>query len=71
MGGFGAAILHGFAAAGAFDRGLKIRTLVLPDRLIDHDTQDRQYAEAGLDAAAIAKAAVEALGAGTSSAARA
>jgi 1-deoxy-D-xylulose-5-phosphate synthase len=44
---------------------------VLPDRLIDHDTQDRQYAEAGLDAAAIAKAAVEALGAGTSSAARA
>ncbi|MCA3261488.1 MAG: 1-deoxy-D-xylulose-5-phosphate synthase [Telmatospirillum sp.] len=71
MGGFGAAILHAFAAAGVLDRGLKIRTLVLPDRLIDHDTQDRQYAEAGLDAAAIAKAALEALGAGASSAARA
>jgi 1-deoxy-D-xylulose-5-phosphate synthase len=61
-GGFGAAVLSALAQAGALDAGLKIRTLALPDRLIDHDTQDRQYAEAGLDAAAIARAALAALG---------
>ncbi|MFM8800467.1 MAG: hypothetical protein ACKOEE_07915, partial [Tagaea sp.] len=55
-------VLSALAQAGALDAGLKIRTLALPDRLIDHDTQDRQYAEAGLDAAAIARAALAALG---------
>jgi 1-deoxy-D-xylulose-5-phosphate synthase len=61
-GGFGAAVLAALAQTGALDAGLKIRTLTLPDRLIDHDTQDRQYAEAGLDARAIAGAALAALG---------
>ncbi len=61
-GGFGAAVLHALAHAGALDRGLKIRPLTLPDRLIDHDTQDRQYAQAGLDASSIANAAIDALG---------
>jgi hypothetical protein len=71
MGGFGAAVLHALAHAGALDRGLKIRTLTLPDRLIDHDTQERQYAQAGLDAAAIANAALAALGVASDSAQRA
>jgi 1-deoxy-D-xylulose-5-phosphate synthase len=71
MGGFGAAVLHALAHAGALDRGLKIRTLTLPDRLIDHDTQERQYAEAGLDATAIANAALAALGVAPDSAQRA
>jgi len=62
QGGFAAAVLQALANAGALDAGLKIRALTLPDRLIDHDTPERQYAEAGLDARAIANAALTALG---------
>ncbi|MBB2162234.1 hypothetical protein HLH48_19070, partial [Gluconacetobacter sacchari] len=36
--------------------------MTLPDRFIDHNTQDAQYHEAGLDAAAIAATALHALG---------
>ncbi|MBB2174997.1 hypothetical protein HLH21_03530, partial [Gluconacetobacter johannae] len=36
--------------------------MTLPDRFIDHNTQDAQYHEAGLDAAAIAHTALHALG---------
>ncbi|MDR4308910.1 1-deoxy-D-xylulose-5-phosphate synthase, partial [Chelatococcus sambhunathii] len=53
-GGFGASVLQLLAGEGALDRGLKIRTLVLPDRYIDHDKPEKQIAEAGLDAASIA-----------------
>jgi 1-deoxy-D-xylulose-5-phosphate synthase len=62
IGGFGSHALHALALGGLLDRGLKVRPLVLPDRLIEHDTQARQYAEAGLDAAAIVAAALAALG---------
>ncbi|MCA0451966.1 MAG: 1-deoxy-D-xylulose-5-phosphate synthase, partial [Proteobacteria bacterium] len=62
LGGFAAAVLQALANAGALDAGLKIRALTLPDRLIDHDTPERQYAEAGLDARSIANAALTALG---------
>ena len=62
LGGFGALVLHDFAAVGLLDRGLKIRTMVLPDRFLDHDTPAKQYDEAGLNAAQIAAKAQEALG---------
>lgn len=62
MCGFGALVLHELAATGRLDRGLKIRTLCLPDRLIDHDTPQRQYAAAGLNADQIVAAALAALG---------
>ncbi len=61
-GGFAAAVLQALANAGALDAGLKIRALTLPDRLIDHDTPERQYAQAGLDARSIANAALAAMG---------
>ncbi|HEY0291739.1 MAG TPA: 1-deoxy-D-xylulose-5-phosphate synthase [Hansschlegelia sp.] len=61
-GGFGATVLQLLATEGVLDRGLKIRTLALPDRFIDHDRPDRQLAEAGLDASAIAATALSALG---------
>ena len=64
-GGFGAHVLHLLAAEGALDRGLRIRTLTLPDRFIDQDTPERMYAEAGLTAPDIAAAALSALGVGT------
>jgi 1-deoxy-D-xylulose-5-phosphate synthase len=60
--GFGALVLHHLAARGMLDRGLRIRTLTLPDRLIDHDTPRRQYDAAGLNAPQIVAAALSALG---------
>ena len=62
QGGFGAFVLHLLAAEGALDHGLKARTLTLPDRYQDQDSQPRQYAEAGLDAEAMVLAATHALG---------
>jgi 1-deoxy-D-xylulose-5-phosphate synthase len=62
VGGFGAFVLHMLAERGALDRGLKVRTLVLPDVFQDHDRPEVMYAEAGLDADGIARAALSALG---------
>src|SRR5206468_10780851 len=62
MGGFGAFVLQALAEHGALDRGLKVRTLVLPDVFQDHDKPEVMYAEAGLDADGIVRAAVGALG---------
>ena len=62
VGGFGAFVLHMLAARGALDRGLKIRTLTLPDIFQDHDKPEVMYAQAGLDAEGIVHAALEALG---------
>lgn len=63
-GGFGAHVLHFLSAEGLLDDGLRIRTLTLPDRFIDHDTAEKMYAEAGLNAQSIAQAAFAALGRG-------
>ena len=60
----GAIVLQHLAARGLLDRGLRIRTLCLPDRLIDHATQKQQYDEAGLGVADIVAAAIGALGHG-------
>ncbi|MGI1662260.1 1-deoxy-D-xylulose-5-phosphate synthase [Palleronia sp. KMU-117] len=61
-GGFGAQVLHHMAGAGLLDRGLKVRTMTLPDRFIDHAGPADMYADAGLTAADIARTATEALG---------
>jgi 1-deoxy-D-xylulose-5-phosphate synthase len=62
VGGFGAFVLHLLAREGALDRGLKIRTLTLPDEFQDQDKPETMYAAAGLNAEAIAAAALAALG---------
>ncbi len=62
IGGFGAQVLTHLATVGAVDAGLKVRTLALPDRFIDHGKPEAMYAAAGLDAAGIFKAAFAALG---------
>ena len=64
MGGFGAYVLHLLAGKGVLDRGLRVRTLVLPDAFLDQDEPDRMYARAGLDAAGIKTAVLDALGQG-------
>jgi 1-deoxy-D-xylulose-5-phosphate synthase len=62
IGGFATQVLHVLANAGLLDAGLKIRPMVLPDRFIEHDTPQRQYENAGLDAAHIVTTALAALG---------
>jgi 1-deoxy-D-xylulose-5-phosphate synthase len=62
VGGFGAFVLHMLASEGALDRGLKIRSLTLPDIFQDQDTPAAMYAAAGLDCDGIVRAALGALG---------
>ncbi|WP_026180581.1 1-deoxy-D-xylulose-5-phosphate synthase [Henriciella marina] len=63
-GGFGSFVLQHLAETNAFDRGLKVRTLHLPDTFQDQDKPDLMYAAAGLDARSIASRAIDALGRG-------
>ena len=62
MGGFGAFVLQALAAHGMLDRGLKVRTLTLPDLFQDQDKPELMYAQAGLDADGILRGALDALG---------
>lgn len=62
MGGFGSFVLQALAQHGALDRGLKVRTLVLPDIFQDQDKPEAMYAQAGLDAEGIMAGALAALG---------
>ena len=62
IGGFGSYVLQLLAERGMLDRGLKVRSMVLPDTFIDHDKPERMYAEAGLDSAAIVAKVFEILG---------
>jgi 1-deoxy-D-xylulose-5-phosphate synthase len=70
VGGFGAFVLHALAEHGALDRGLKVRTLTLPDIFQDQDKPEAMYASAGLDAEGIVRTALSALGAETVARAR-
>jgi 1-deoxy-D-xylulose-5-phosphate synthase len=62
IGGFGGFVLQALADHGALDRGLKVRTLTLPDVFQDHDKPELMYAQAGLDADGIVAGALAALG---------
>jgi 1-deoxy-D-xylulose-5-phosphate synthase len=61
-GGFGALVLHALAREGLLDRGLKVRTLTLPDRFIEQNKPTAMYAEAGLDTQGIVATVFIALG---------
>jgi 1-deoxy-D-xylulose-5-phosphate synthase len=62
VGGFGARVLTLLAETGRLDRGLRVRTLTLPDRFQDQDKPEKLYAQAGLDAASIVARVLQALG---------
>ena len=62
IGGFGGFVLQALAEHGSLDRGLKVRTLCLPDIFQDQDKPDAMYAQAGLDADGIVRGALAALG---------
>ncbi len=62
VGGFGSLVAQHLASTGKLDGRLRFRPMVLPDRYLDHDTQDRQYDVAGLSAGHMVAAALTALG---------
>ena len=47
------------AENGIFDKGLKFRSMILPDVFIDQDTPERMYDVAGLNAKHIAQKVLE------------
>ena len=63
VGGFAAHVMACLSEAGALDTGLKVRTMTLPDKFLEHDKPERMYAAAGLDAKGIVAKALAALGA--------
>jgi 1-deoxy-D-xylulose-5-phosphate synthase len=62
IGGFGSHVAQALAERGLFDRGLKFRSMVLPDKFLDQDSPTAMYAKAGLDAEGIVAKVFEALG---------
>jgi 1-deoxy-D-xylulose-5-phosphate synthase len=60
-GGFGAQVLHVMAMNGWLDRGLKIRSLTLPDEFTEQAKPEVMYAKAGLDHKGIVATAMQAL----------
>jgi 1-deoxy-D-xylulose-5-phosphate synthase len=62
IGGFGAYVMQALAEHGVLDRGLKVRSMVLPDIFIDQDSPNAMYAKAGLDAKGIVAKVFAALG---------
>tara|TARA_Y100000590_G_scaffold441218_1_gene567588 strand:- start:1095 stop:3014 length:1920 start_codon:yes stop_codon:yes gene_type:complete len=61
IGGFGSHVFQMLSERGFFDKGLKIRSMVLPDQFIDQDTPEKMYKNAGLDAQAIEQKILDAL----------
>lgn len=62
MGGFGAYVLQHLSDTGLLDGGLKVRTMVLPDKFIDHGKPAQMYSDAGLDSDGIVARVFAALG---------
>jgi 1-deoxy-D-xylulose-5-phosphate synthase len=63
IGGFGAHVMQLLAEQGALERpGFKMRSMVLPDEFLDHDSPPAMYAKAGLDANGIVAKVFEVFG---------
>ena len=61
IGGFGSHVMQFLSDRGVFDRGLKFRSMILPDIFIDQDTPEKMYELAGLDSLSIANKIEETL----------
>ena len=62
VGGFGSHVAQFLAEQGVFDRGYKFRSMVLPDTFIDHNSPEKMYAAAAMNAADIEAKVLETLG---------
>ena len=54
IGGFGSHVMQLLSDRGIFDKGLKFRSMILPDIFLNQDSPEKMYKKAGLDAQAIA-----------------
>ncbi len=61
VGGFGSHVMQFLSDRGIFDRGLKFRSMILPDIFIDQDTPEKMYEAAGLDSVSISNKVEETL----------
>ena len=61
IGGFGSHVFQMLSERGIFDKGLKIRSMILPDQFINQDTPENMYKAAGLDAESIEQKVLETL----------
>jgi 1-deoxy-D-xylulose-5-phosphate synthase len=61
IGGFGSHVFHMLSEKGLLDKGVKIRSMILPDQFIEHDTPKNMYKTAGLDAESIEQKALDTL----------
>ena len=55
IGGFGSHVKNLLAENGVFDKGLKFRSMILPDIFIEQDDPKKMYDLAGLNASQISK----------------
>ena len=53
VGGFGSHVAQLLSDRGVFDKGLKFRSMTLPDIFIDQDSPENMYKKAGLDSLSI------------------
>jgi len=53
IGGFGSHVAQLLSERGVFDKGLKFRSMVLPDLFLDQDSVEAMYEKAGLDSLSI------------------
>ncbi len=61
VGGFGSHVMQFLSDSGVFDKGLKFRSMILPDLFIDQDSPEKMYKLAGLDSLSIANKIEETL----------
>ena len=55
IGGFGSHVKNLLAERGVFDKGLKFRSMTLPDEFIEQDDLKKMYDKAGLNSSQISK----------------
>ena len=55
IGGFASHVKNLLAEKGVFDKGLKFRSMTLPDTFIEQDNPKKMYEQAGLNSSQISK----------------
>ena len=61
IGGFGSHVSQFLSEKNLLDSNLKFRSMILPDRFIDHDKPESMYKTAGLDALSIENKVIDTL----------
>ena len=61
IGGFGSHVMQFLSNTGILDKGIKLRSMILPDVFIDQDTPENMYKKARLDSISIEEKVLEAL----------